>query len=41
MDRKEIEVEDIRELIRLIEEIPEGTMLEIPFLEEESEDERQ
>lgn len=37
MDKVEIEVEDIHELVRLITDMPEGTMVEVMLGEEDAE----
>lgn len=37
MDKVEIEIEDIHELVRLITDMPEGTMVEVVLGEEEAE----
>lgn len=37
MDKVEIEIEDIHELVRLITDMPEGTMVEVVLGEEETE----
>ncbi len=36
MDKVEIEIEDIHELVRLITDMPEGTMVEVVLGEEDA-----